>query len=150
MSSRLRTFGLRIAFLFAIIAAAATIRVASAKPTLPAALLDSFDRACQLVEQHIAELEQRASRPRSSLDVVAVLDRLEADIMVAGDAASEALDLELALATDLPWERRMAARGCIERLLGEARCDRLAATDPELRAEYDTTIERLREIRRHV
>jgi len=149
MSSRLRRFGLRIAFLFVLVAAAATIRVTAGKPMLPFALLESFDRAYGLVEQRVDALEQAAARPPAT-SLATWLDRLAAEVDRACDAAAARLDTELVLAPALPDARRATVRGCIEHHLAVTRYERARATDPDLRAEYDATLDRLREIRERV
>ena len=151
MSSHLRGLGLRIAFLFSVLAAVLAVRVSVAKPNLPFVLLDSFDRALALVsdaaDKRLAELERRPARTTT---VAALLDRLDGEITVACDAATDLLDTELVLVDTLPELRRASVRGCIERLLVKTRHDRANATDPAECAEYDATLERLREIRRLV
>jgi hypothetical protein len=69
---------------------------------------------------------------------------------MACDAASTRLDVELAVAASLSPARRTAVLGCIEHHLGEARRAAGRAIDPELRAEYDATCERLCEVRRTI
>jgi hypothetical protein len=150
MSSRLRGLGLRIAFLFSVVAAVFAVRISVAKPSLPFVLLDSFDKAFSLVsdaaDKRLAELERRRTAPATTT-VAALLDRLDGEITVACDAATDLLDTELVLVDTLPEFRRASVRGCIERLLVKTRDDRANAIDPAERAEYDATLERLREIR---
>ena len=68
----------------------------------------------------------------------------------ACSAASTALEVELAVAGTLTPERRLAALGCLERHLREARRDAARAADPAVRAEYEATCERLRDVRRMI
>jgi hypothetical protein len=155
MSSRLRSLGLRIAFLFSVVAAVLAVRVTVAKPSFPFVLLDSFDKALSLVsdaaEKRIADLERRRTAPDATATTVsALLERLDGEVTVACDAATDMLDTELVLVDMLPELRRASVRGCIERLLVKTRHDRANAIDAAERAEYDATLERLREIRRLV
>lgn len=148
-----RALGLRIASLCALLSIAFVARPAAAQPDLPA-LLDSFDRAFALVydaaERQVAELE--AARPPAPLlpDVSALLELLTGDVERACSAASVALDVELVLAGSLTPERRYAALSCLERHLREARRDAARAGDPVVRAEYEATCERLRDVRRMI
>ncbi|HEY0477322.1 MAG TPA: hypothetical protein VGD37_07345 [Kofleriaceae bacterium] len=159
MTSWLRVLGLRLALLSGLVAtacgsaSAGAPAAAAGKPDLPFVLLDAFDQAFALVydaaERRVAALE--AAPPAvPPCHVFSILRQLEGDIAAACDAASTALDVELAVAGSWSPERRAAVLGCIERHLGDARRALARATDPELRAEYDATCERLREIRRQV
>jgi hypothetical protein len=146
-----RVLGLRIASLCALLSIAFVTRPAAAQPDLPA-LLDSFDRAFSLVydaaERQVAELE--AARPPVPLlpGVITLLDQLAGDVERACSAASTALDVELTVAGSLSLERRYATLSCLERHLREARRDATRAADPAVRAEYEATCERLRDVRR--
>jgi len=153
MTSRLRTLGLRVAVLCALVPAAVATHIAVSKPDLPFALLESFDRAFSLAydaaERQVAALEaNRPSGPRR--DLSALLGRVDGLVTAACDAATARLDVELAVAGGLSLERRHAALGCIERHLHEARKALRRADDPAVRAEYHLTCERLREVRRLV
>lgn len=146
-----RVLGLRIASLCALLSIALGTQPAAAQPDLPA-LLDSFDRAFALVydaaERQVTELE--AARPPAPLlpDVFTLLDAFAGCVERACSAASTALDVELVLAGSLPLERRYATLSCLERHLREARRDAARAPDPAVRAEYELTCERLRDVRR--
>jgi len=148
-----RVLGLRIASLCAVLSIAFLARPAAAQPDLPT-LLDSFDRAFALVydaaERQVAELE--AARPPAPQypDVFALLDHLTGCVAQACDAAATALEVELAVVGALTPERRLAALGCLERHLREARRDAARAADPAVRAEYEVTCERLRDVRRMI
>ena len=148
-----RVLGLRIASLSAVLSIALLARPAAAQPDLPA-LLDSFDRAFALVydaaERRVAELE--AARPPAPLlpDVFTLLDAYAGCVECACSAASTALDVELVVAGSLTPERRYAALSCLERHLREARRDAARAADPAVRAEYEATCERLRDVRRMI
>ena len=148
-----RVFGLRIAPLCALLSIAFLARPAAAQPDLPA-LLDSFDRAFSLVydaaERQVAELE--AARPPAPLlpDVFTLLETLARHVECACTAASTALDIELVIASSLSLERRYATLSCLERHLREARRDATHAADPAVRAEYEATCERLRDVRRMI
>jgi hypothetical protein len=148
-----RALGLRIVSLCALLSIAFVARPAAAQPDLPA-LLDSFDRAFALVydaaERQVAEME--AARPPAPLlpDVFALLDAYAGCVECACSAASTALEVELAVAGSLTPERRLAALGCLERHLREARRDAARADDPAVRAEYEATCERLRDVRRMI
>jgi hypothetical protein len=154
MTSRLRALGLRVAVLCALVPAAVATHVAGAKPDLPFALLESFDRAFALVydaaERRVVELE--AARPSAPprRELFSLLGELDGLVTAACDAATARLDVELAVAGSLSPERRHATLGCIERHLNEARKALGSVTDPEVRAEYHVTCERLREVRRLV
>jgi hypothetical protein len=145
-----RVLGLRIASLCAVLSIAFLARPATAQPDLPA-LLDSFDRAFALVydaaERQVAELE--AARPPAPLlpDVFTLLDAYAGCVERACSAASTALEVELVLAGSLTPERRYATLSCLERHLREARRDAARAADPAIRAEYEATCERLRDVR---
>jgi hypothetical protein len=149
MISWLRVLGLRMAVLCAI-SSVFVPRVAAAGPN-PFAVLDSLDRAFALVydaaERQVAALEA-TSPPAPRRDVVALLGELAHQVRCACDAATTALDIELALVGALPPERRLATLGCIEHHLRDARCALARARDPEVRAEYEATCERLRDVRR--
>jgi hypothetical protein len=148
-----RVLGLRIASLCALLSIALGTRPAAGQPDLPA-LLDSFDRAFALVydaaERRVAELE--AARPPAPLlpDVFTLLDAYAGCVECACSAASTALDVELVVAGSLTPERRYAALSCLERHLREARRDAARAADPAVRAEYEATCERLRDVRRMI
>jgi hypothetical protein len=148
-----RVLGLRIASLCAVLSIAFVARPSAVPPDLPA-LLASFDRAFARVydaaERQVAELE--AARPPAPLlpDVSALLDLLAGHVECACSAASNALDVELVVAGSMTLERRYATLSCLERHLREARRDAARAADPEVRAEYETTCERLRDVRRMI
>ena len=154
MTSRLRALGLRVAVLCALVPAAVAAHVAVAKPDLPFALLESFDRAFALAydaaERQVAQLEtaKPSSPPRREL--FSLLGELDGLISAACDTATARLDVELAVAGTLSPERRHAALGCIERHLDEARKALRRTSDPAVRAEYHLTCERLRDVRRLV
>jgi hypothetical protein len=154
MTSRLRALGLRVAVLCALVPAAVATHVAGAKPDLPFALLESFDRAFALVydaaERRVVELEAARPSVPPRRELFTLLVELDGAVTAACDAATARLDVELAVAGSLSPERRHAALGCIERHLDEARKALGRATDPDVRAEYHITCERLREVRRLV
>jgi hypothetical protein len=154
MTSRLRALGLRAAPLCALVVTLLTGHAAVGKPDLPLVLLDSFDQAFAVVydaaERKVAALEAAASPAPPRRDVCTLLHELERNVTLACEAASTALDVELALAGSLSPERRNAVLGCIERHLGEARHALSRATDLAERAEYTTSCERLREVRRMI
>jgi hypothetical protein len=151
MRSWLRVLGLPAVLLGTLVAAVLATHIAAIKPDLPLALLDSFDRTFDLVydaaERKVSELEGTRPSTPPRRDVRALLCELEGLITAACDAASTRLDVELAVAGSLPPERRIAVLGCIERHLGEARSAAQRATDPAVRAEYQATCDRLREVR---
>ena len=153
MTSWLRVLGLRVALLCALVTTVLVSPAAAGKPSLPFALLDSFDRAFSLVydaaERKVAALEATTPVPPRR-DVLALLRELERHVTAACDAATARLDIELAVAGALSPERRNSVLGCIERHLGEARNARRRTTDPDVRAEYDATCERLRDVRRMI
>lgn len=153
MTSRLRVLGLRIALLCALVATVLATHVAVARPSVPFAVFDSLDRAFALVyeaaERKVAALEAAVPAPQRH-DVLALLRELERVVTAEDSAATARLDVELVLAGALSPERRVAVLGCVERHLAEARSALRHASDPAVRAEYRTTCERLREIRRLV
>jgi hypothetical protein len=146
----LRLLGLRVALLSGLIVTASTTAHAAAPPDLPT-LIDSLDRAFSLVydaaERKVAALEVARPAP-PLLDVSTLLDDFAGCVAQACDASAIALDVELAVAGSLSPERRYAALGCLERHLREARRAASRATDPVVRAEYEVTCERLRDVRR--
>ena len=154
MTSWLRGLGLRVAVLCAFVPTVLVTHAAVAKPELPFALLESFDRAFSLAydaaERRVAELEAAKAPVPVRRELFAMLDELEGVVAAACDAATARLDVELAVAGSLSTERRHAVLGCIERHLDEARKALGRATDPYVRAEYRATCERLREVRRLV
>jgi hypothetical protein len=154
MISWLRVIGLRVSLLCALVSMALVAHVVIPKPDLPLALLDSFDEAFAMVydaaERKVAALEQAGAKPPPRQDVFALLDQIADQIAAACDAATTALDVELTLAGSLTPERRIATLGCIEHHLGEARRDGDRARDPEVRAEYAATCDRLRDVRRMI
>jgi hypothetical protein len=146
----LRALGLRIALLCMLVATVLATHVSVAKPALPFALIDSFDRAFALVydaaERKVAALEATSPAPRR--DVFALLRELERIVIAECDVAAAKLDVELAISDSWSLERRHAVLGCVEHHLGEARKALDRTTDPDVRAEYLATCERLREVRR--
>ena len=154
MTSWLRVLGLHVVLLCILAATVVTSHVAVAKPDLPLALLDSFDQVFALVydaaERKVTELEATDPPAPPRRDVFALLREFEGRVTAACDTAATRLDVELTVAGSLSPERRTAVLGCIERHLGEARNAAARATDPALRAEYDATCERLREVRQLV
>ena len=149
----LRVLGLRIAVVCVLLVTVTALHLAVARPSLPLALLDSFDQAFSAVyeaaERKVAELEAAApSAPRR--DVFALLGELGDHIAAMCDTASAALDVELTVAGSLPAARRSATLGCIEHHLGEARRAARDTGDPEVRAEYEATCDRLRDVRRMI
>jgi hypothetical protein len=146
MTSWLRTLGLRVALVCLVIATVLVAHVTVAKRSLPFVLFDSFDLAYSAAERKVAELE--AARPApASRDVSAILRELERLVGHACELAAAELDAELTLASALPPARRGAVLGCIEHHLRLARDGLARASDPELRAEYRATCERLRQVR---
>lgn len=146
-----RVLGLRMVSLCALLSMAFVARPAAAQPDLPA-LLDSFDRAFARVydaaERQVAELETARPPAPQVPDVFALLDAFAGCVAQACDTAATALDVELAVAGSLSLERRYATLSCLERHLREARRDAARAADPAVRAEYEATCERLRDVRR--
>jgi hypothetical protein len=151
MTSWLRGFGLRVALLSLVIASVLVAHASVARRSLPFALLDAFDQAFgqayDAAERKVVALEAARPAQPAGLDLSAMLGRAEREIAAACDIASAELDVELAVARWLSPERRRAVLGCIERHLGEAREAQALASDPEERAEYAATCERLREVR---
>lgn len=147
----LRVLGLRIAVVCALVMTLVALHVAVARPNLPLTLLDSFDQAFSAVydaaERKVAELEA-ARPPAQRRDVFALLSEVGDHIAAMCDAATAALDVELAVADSLSPTRRTATLGCIEHHLGEARRAASTTADPEVRAEYEATCDRLRDVRR--
>jgi hypothetical protein len=154
MTSWLRALGLRVAVLCALVPAVIATHVVGAKSELPFALLESFDRAFALAydaaERQVAALETTRPRLPAGRDVLSLLGELEGVITAACDAAGARLDVELAVSGSLSLERRNAVLSCIERHLNDARRSMRETADPLVRAEYDVTCERLREVRRLV
>jgi hypothetical protein len=156
MTSWLRVFGMRVALLCSLVSIVLVTHLAVPRPDLPLALLESFDQAFSLAydaaERQVERLERdptgAPAPPRR--DVFALLSVLADHITRACDAATAALDVELAVADSLSPERRIATLGCIEHHLGEARLAMNRAGDPELRAEYGATCDRLRDVRRMI
>ncbi|HEU4728139.1 MAG TPA: hypothetical protein VFT22_09630 [Kofleriaceae bacterium] len=154
MTSWLRVLGLRVAMLGALVATVLATHMAVPKPDLPFVLLESFDQAFALAygaaEREVVALE--ATPPASSVprDVAALLDAFERQVAAACDAASVALETELVLADALAPERRAAVLGCIHHHLAAVRSALARASDPEERAEYAVTYDRLRAIRDRV
>jgi len=154
MSSWLRALRLHAVLVCTLLASVLAAHVAVAKPDLPFALLDSFDQVFERVygaaERKVTKLEAADPPASPRPDVLALLRALESHVTAACDTAFARLAVELAVAGSLSAERRQAVLGCIERHLAEARTGAQRATDPELRAEYEATCERLREVRRMV
>lgn len=150
MSSWLRALGLRVALLGALVVTLLATHLLVPRSNLPFVLLDSFEQAFTRVydaaERRVVALEARPP-PAPPHDVAALLGALGREIDAACDATATALDVELALSDALSPARRAAVRGCIERHLADARRCLTRASDPELRAEYARTCQRLRQIR---
>jgi len=147
---KLRSSGLRTAVIFALIAALSGVAAAAPSPSLPIALLASFDEALALVsdaaEQQLAVLEQRVEPPRRAWPVGELLARLDREVWTACDAARAALGEALAT-VELSPQRRVAVLASIDRHLGDARRARMAAVEPSVRFEYIVTCLHLRAIR---
>ncbi|HET9988892.1 MAG TPA: hypothetical protein VFQ65_10230 [Kofleriaceae bacterium] len=141
MASWLRRFGVRLAFFCVLIAGMFATHLAVAKPRLPFVVFGTLDRAFTLAEQ-----QQSAITPRQTL--LEVLEIYEAELLVIGDAASDALDHELARLDHVAPLHRAAALACVQRHLELARADLVHATTPEEFREFDATCERLRDVRR--
>lgn len=141
MASWLRRFGVRLAFFCVLIASVFATHLAVAKPRLPFVVFGTLDRAFTLAEQ-----QQAPVAPRHS--VMEVLAIYEAELLVIGDAASDALDHELARLDHVAPHHRVAALACVQRHLDLARADLVHATTPEEFREFDATCERLRDVRR--
>jgi hypothetical protein len=141
MASWLRRFGVRLAFFCVLIAGVFATHLAHAKPRLPFIVLGSLDRAFTIAEQH-----QPAAAPKHT--VMEVLAIYEAELLVICDAASDALDHELARLDLIAPQHRAAALACVQHHLDLARGDLAHAASPGEYAEYDATCERLRDVRR--
>ena len=128
-------FALRVGVLFLIVAGVFATHLAVAKPRLPFVVLASIERAF--------------SQPQK-LTILDVLNRYEADILVACDAASESLDRALAGLESQTLERRAAAYLVTMKHLELARGDLAHAPTAEEFTEYDATCERLRGVRRRL
>ncbi len=144
MASSLRRFALRLGVFCALLVGVFATHLAVAKPKLPFVVLGTLDRALSRADQ----LQLTQHPPGARLTLLDVLGLYEADLLVAGDAASEALDAELAQLAQLAPERRAAALDCVHHHLAEARADLAHAATPAEYVEYDATCERLREVRR--
>lgn len=141
MASWLRRFGVRLAFFGVLIAGVFATHLTHAKPRLPFIVLSSLDRAFTQ-----AEREQPRVAATHTLDDV--LKIYEAHLLVIGDAASDALDHELARLEHVAPAHRTAALACLQRHLDLARADLVRSATPEEFREFDATCERLREVRR--
>jgi hypothetical protein len=145
---KLRSSGLRTAVIFALIAALSGVAAAAPVPTLPLALLASFDEALALVdeavEQRMDELER--VEPRKPWPVAELLARIERDVWAACDDATVALGNAFGTA-ELTPERRAAVRALIDRQLVDARRARDTSDDASVRFEYIVTCMHLRAIR---
>ena len=134
-----------MAVLFALVAALFGVRTFSLPP-LPLSLIASFDKAVAGVEQQIRELE-RAPASATRPQVAELLARLDGEITVACDAATEALDAVLAAPPSISAIHRAVVLACIDRHLWETDRDLADTIDPDVRVEYQATRERLVEIR---
>ncbi|MEO8549655.1 MAG: hypothetical protein ABI678_06770 [Kofleriaceae bacterium] len=132
----------RLGFLCALIAGIFATHLVVAKPRLPFVVFATLDRAFASVDR--AQLAPPASRD----PLMVVLAHYEAELLVACDAASDALDRELARLADLAPERRAAALTMARVHLDLARGDLAHAATPAEYVEYDATCERLRDVRR--
>ncbi|MEO6775131.1 MAG: hypothetical protein ABI467_19360 [Kofleriaceae bacterium] len=141
MASWLRRFGVRLAVFCLLIAGVLATHLAVAKSRLPFVVFGTLDRALT-----IAERDQPSVAPTHTL--MQVLALYEAELVVICDAASDALDHELArLDTVLP-QHRAAALVYVQHHLDRARGDLAHSTTSGEAAEYDATCERLRDVRR--
>src|ERR1051325_3777926 len=95
----LRVLGLRVALACALFTTIVALHLTVAKPSLPFALLDSFDQAFSLVydaaERKVAKLEAAGPTAPARRDVFALLDEVADHIAAMCDAACAALDVEL-------------------------------------------------------
>jgi hypothetical protein len=132
----------RVGFLCALIAGIFATHLVVAKPRLPFVVFATLDRA-------LASAERAQLAPPGSQDpLLEVLAHYEAELLVACDAASDALDRELARLAELSPERRAAALAMTRVHLDLARGDLAHAATPAEYVEYDATCERLRDVRR--
>src|ERR1041384_5490538 len=96
----LRVLGLRVALVCALFTTIVALHLTVAKPSLPFALLDSFDQAFSLVydaaERKVAKLEAAGPTAPARRDVFTLLDEVADHIAAMCDAACAALDVELA------------------------------------------------------
>lgn len=141
MASWLRRFGVRLAFFGVLIAGVFATHLTHAKPRLPFVVLSTLDRAFTLAEQDQAPVGTK----HTLSEVLAIY---EAQLLVIGDAASDALDHELARLDEVAPAQRTAALACLQRHLDLARTDLIHASTPDEFREFDATCERLREVRR--
>ena len=148
----LRALPLRVVFGCAILVAIIATHMSVAKPRLPFVLVDSFDKALSLVsdaaDRRMEEIEARTPKASKGPTLDDVLARIEADLTVACDAATEQLDAQLASLDGLAPERRTAALECTLHHLTAARASLVRTSDPAEFAEYDAMCERLRDVRR--
>ncbi|CAN5199696.1 hypothetical protein BH11MYX1_BH11MYX1_24230 [soil metagenome] len=135
MVSVVRRFALRVAVLCILVAGVFATHLAVAKPRFPFVVLAAIDRAF--------------SPPRAPT-ILDALAGYEADLLVACDAASEALDRALAQLETVAPERRTAALLVTMKHLELARGDLAHAPTAEEFVEYDATCERLRDVRRRL
>jgi hypothetical protein len=147
-----RALPLRVVFGITIVLAVIAMHMSVAKPRLPFVLVDSFDKAWSLVsdaaERRIDEIEADVAKPRKGPTLDDVLARMDAELSVACDAATDLLDTQLAALDSLAPQRRTAALDCTLRHLVAARESLVHANDPAEFAEYDALCERLRDVRR--
>jgi len=141
MVSWLRRFGVRLAFFCMLIAGVFATHLAVAKPRLPFVVFGTLDRAFTIAEQHQAPVAGK----HTLMEVLAIY---EAELLVIGDAANDALDHELARLDQVAPAHRAAALACVQRHLDLARADLVHAQTPDEFREFDATCERLREVRR--
>src|SRR4051812_32963879 len=131
----------RVGFLCALVAGIFATHLVVAKPRLPFVVFATLDRA-------LASAERAQLAPAPEDPLLAVLAHYEAELLVACDAASDALDRELARLAELSPERRAAALVMTRVHLDLARGDLAHAATPAEYVEYDATCERLRDVRR--
>jgi hypothetical protein len=131
----LRALPVRIVLGIAVVLVIIGTHMAVPKQRLPFVLIDSFDKAYALVEQ-----------PKPTLHQVFAL--IEAELTVACDAASDALDAQLAQLHTLSAERRALALEVAVSHLVDARENLAHAIDADEYREYDAMCERLRDVRR--
>jgi len=150
--SWLRALPLRVVFGIAILLAIIGMHMAVAKPRLPFVLIESFDKAWSLAhdaaDRRMTEIEAEAAKPRRGPTLDDVLARMDAELSVVCDAATDLLDTQLATLDSLAPDRRAAALDCTLHHLVAARESLVHANDPAEFAEYDALCERLRDVRR--
>lgn len=168
----LRSLGPRLVLGMSVLLALIATHMTVSKARLPFVVMNALDQALTTLPQRTVPrlLAPKPSEPAPTPDVDPlhghsadvrfayaqhvidrldrVMNRIDAELMVAIDRATLALDAQLAGIAQVTPDHRAAALGLTLNHLVDARTHLAHTDDPAEYAEYDALCERLREVRR--